>query len=277
MSIINLGRAHVGRSFGRVVEAHCGRDCVTELALRDAWLEEIHSASALTTNGWYDPPETGAVILSCSSDDVRRSHFKSFRDPSFFSSDAYIDWSDGILIAYASNVDRASGVPADFATTVYFGEDARVRQYLRKCFAACRVTLDGLQHDWSAGRTYDHIETAMREHGLDGKTWSNTDNGYNYGHTLPSLIRIHPRGDIDLGRELASEHATEMRQSRKFVSANADWALADGEQFTIEPQCVSPEDASMPKAMIHYVARVDGSAIEICDSCDELPRQFGLI
>lgn len=87
MTAINPGRAWVAHAFGEVVRSLLGRDGVSELALRDAWLEEIARRPSLTTNGWYDPPTTGAAILSCSAKDVQRSHFRSFRDEVSFSSE----------------------------------------------------------------------------------------------------------------------------------------------------------------------------------------------
>ena len=277
MSAINPGRAHVASALSHVVKSLFGRSEISELKLRDAWLEEIEQVHSLTTNGWYDPPVTGAVILSCTPEDTRRSHFKSFRDPASFSREEYIDWSNGIIIAYASNVDRSTGIPADFATTAYFGNDFTTRQHLRTCFSACRQALAGVEVNWNAGQLYNYVHQTMLGNGLDGKTWSTTDNDYNYGHSLPRLIFKSAIGEQNISRELAFETAAEMRNARRFVSQTATWLIAGDEQFTIEPQCVAVADRSLPKTMIHYVATVKDSMLEICDCCEQLPREFDLI
>lgn len=276
MNPVNLGRAYVSNALSSVVKTYFGRTSVSEIELRNAWLEEIGSVPYLTTNGWYDPPMTGAVILACSSSDVRRTHFRSFRDRDFCSSDRAIDWSDGIIIAYASNVDRVTGIPADFATTAYFGSNPGIRRHLTRCFTACREALAGINVEWNANELYAHVHTTMLKHELDGKTWSTTDNGYNYGHTLPSLVPSGSTTDIIMSRELATDLAVEMRNARRFLSESASWKIADGEQFTIEPQCISPKNHSLPKVMIHYVAMAKHDTLSICDRCELLPRELGL-
>lgn len=130
MAPINPGRRLVADAFRTVVLNYLGRGATSEVDLQTAWMEEIAAVPLLTTNGWYVPPKGGSVVLTCISADVSRSRFKSFRDPTFFASDKPINWSDSILIAYASNVDLRTGIPADFATTIYFGTDPKVRDYL---------------------------------------------------------------------------------------------------------------------------------------------------
>ncbi|WP_409418764.1 hypothetical protein ACJ3XJ_14255 [Marinomonas sp. RS-M-Aa-14] len=276
VDIINPGRLKVSDALTKVVSHYFGKNNISEALLKQSWIEEIASYPNLTENGWYNPPHLGAAILACNSNDVTRSHFKSFRDSQFFSNNQAINWKDLILVAYASNVDNESGVPADFATTAYFGESPKIRAYFRKCFNVCNEFFSNFEANSTSGQAYLLIDRIASENGLEGKTWSSTDNDYNFGHTLPSLYDLMP--DLNnTSKELSDISAQKMRKSRQFLSGSSDWNLSDSGQFTIDPQFIVPSDISMPKVMIHYVVDASSKKIKVCNSCEHLPRMLGLL
>ncbi|TBR41064.1 M24 family metallopeptidase [Marinomonas agarivorans] len=275
-NILNPSRVKVSDALTKVISHYFGKDNISETILKKSWMEEISSHTELTENGWYNPPSKGSAILVCNSDDVSRSHFKSFRDPNFFANNNSISWKNFILIAYASNVDNKSGVPADFATTAYFGESKNMRNYFKKCFKASNEILSSINTNWTSKQLYSYISHVIAEYGLEGKTWSSTDNNYNFGHTLPSLYELNPL--INNVEKILNDDTTKiMRDSRRFVSESSEWKLSEIGQFTIEPQFTIPLKPNFPKAMIHYAVDATSKQLKICNSCEHLPRMLGLL
>lgn len=275
-NILNPGRLKVSDALTKVVSHYFGKENISETILKNAWMEEVSSHTELTKNGWYNPPSQGSAILICNSNDVSRSHFKSFRDPHFFANSKPINWRDFILVAYASNVDNKSGVPADFATTAYFGESGDIRDYFKKCFKVSNEILSSINISWTSKQLYSFMSHVIAEHGLEGKTWSSTDNGYNFGHTLPSLYDLNP--EINNVEKIVNDDiAQTMRDSRRFISESSEWKLSQIGQFTIEPQFIAPSNPHLPKAMIHYAVDATSKQLKICNSCEHLPRMLGLL
>ncbi|MFC1235958.1 HAD hydrolase family protein [Vibrio sp. F74] len=116
----------------------------------------------------------------------------------------------------------------------------------------------------------------ISKYSYEGKTWSSTDNGYNYGHTLPSLHSLTPHNS-HITNELTDNNAEAMRDSRLFLSESSSWELSKTGQFTIEPQFTIPQNSQVPKAMIHYVVEVSSGKLKVCNCCEHLPRMLGLI
>jgi hypothetical protein len=266
MASLNLGRKQLADAFETVLTDLEGRSDITETDLKNAWLEELAGTETLTINGWYSPENDGLSILTCSEEDFSRSHFKSLRDQQGSGRSRYIDWRNGLLFVYASNVSMATGLPADFSTTIYFGRSRRVLEHLRNSVSACSTILTLLTPDCSAADCYQSISGVLGDYSIDGRTWSVSQQGYNYGHTLPLWdrqqigspeISRHARyiGDID---------AHQMRSKRLFMQRQSDWRIDEHGQFTIEPQCVALKRSELPKVSLHYVLQVVGGELHVC-------------
>lgn len=277
--MINPGRTIVSDSLTKVILEVFGRNDISERSIKDAWLEETSSRTNLTYNGWYSPPENGMAILASHGDDMERTHFRSFRDPQFFASRDPIDWSSSTITAYASNVDSVSGLPADFATTIYFGDRKDVKEHVQQSFAACQELLSELKEVTSGKELYIRMEDILAQRRIDGRTWSTTDNDYNFGHTLPLLATVHglaSRSEKPQQKIVTSAGAEEMRTHREFLSSESELDLLSGIQFTVEPQCVSQHTENLPKVMIHYVVQHRNGIFQVCDVCEDLPSRYGL-
>jgi len=277
--MINIGRQSVADSLSKVISEFFGKNEISEQTIKEAWLEEIAGNNRLTYNGWYSPPEFGMAVLASHGDDMRRTHFKSFRDPMFFSSNELIDWSASSLTAYASNVDLETGLPADFATTMYFGDQNVVKNHLSESISACQTLFTEL-NEISVGRDlYVRLKNILGQHGIDGRTWSSTDNDFNFGHTLPKLdVKDGLTDNTEKSRVVITDAGAEvMRTERVFLSSEASLDLTSGTQFTVEPQCVSKRVEGLPKVMMHYVVQFLDGKFQVCDVCENLPRRYGLL
>lgn len=282
--VLNAGRTTVALAFIETVRALRGKPGVTEIAFRDRWRAEMASTGELTINGWYSPPEYGMSVLFATGDNPSRTHFRTFRDTTSFPSERTCDWKDGIILAYASPVARATGVLADFATTVYFGRTKRIVEHFRLAATVCRDIIRTLPHCTVAGEAHAYALGLLAGSGLHGTTYSDTDpRGQNIGHTLPSLP------PDTLGSELVTADFEQVRTARQFVRIGGAWPLKGAGQFTIEPQIIRPGE-SLPKVMLHYAVKLDpepetpppgahvfSPALSVCDACELPLRQLELL
>nr|BFE98405.1 hypothetical protein GCM10020241_00810 [Streptoalloteichus tenebrarius] len=262
-SDLNPGRTIVAEAFLKTLRALRGQTDVTEIDFRDQWHRRIAASGEMTWEGWYTPPSNGMAVLFASGADASRVHFRTFRDRESYVSSRVIDWADGVILGYASNVHRMTGLPGDFATTVYLGEQPRIIEHFRRARAVCRDIIAAADGNMTAGELHRVGMRLLAERGLAGTTHSDTDpNGDNIGHTLPRLPVV------PVGFTLRPEQVDRLRHGRKFLRRDGDWRLDSVNQFTIEPQVVSSADASLPKVMLHYVVSMrDGVAV--CDRCED--------
>ncbi|GAB3496180.1 hypothetical protein GCM10027521_45930 [Amycolatopsis cihanbeyliensis] len=224
----------------------------------------------MTWDGWYTPPLMGMSVLFATAADPSRVNFRTFRDKNSFVSARTLDPDNGIVLGYASNVHRRTGLPGDFATTVYLGREPRVRDHFARAREACREMISAVSSGSTAGDLHAAALDALARRGLSGTTHSDTDpDGHNVGHSLPRL----PVGP--LGRTLRPEQIDKLRHDRLFVRRGGEWGLASVEQFTVEPQVVSPEDPTLPKIMLHYVLNARRT-VTVCDACEDPLRDLDL-
>src|SRR6266498_842465 len=108
---------------------------ISEVTLRDAWLAEMRKNKNIFSEGWYSPPPYGmAVIIGGNGKDSRRN-YKSLRPAENWPKDnVFLDKRSQHLYAYASPVDRKTGIIGDFAISLYFGDDLETKHFLKMCF-----------------------------------------------------------------------------------------------------------------------------------------------
>ncbi|MCW4628891.1 hypothetical protein [Marinomonas rhodophyticola] len=275
VDIINPGRLKVSDALTKVVSHYFGKNNISEALLKQSWIEEIASYPNLTENGWYNPPHLGAAILACNSNDVTRSHFKSFRDSQFFQiiklliGKILFLWRMRLML-----IMNLAFLPILLLLHILVSR-LKYAHILGNALMFV-MNFSNFEANSTSGQAYLLIDRIASENGLEGKTWSSTDNDYNFGHTLPSLYDLMP--DLNnTSKELSDISAQKMRKSRQFLSGSSDWNLSDSGQFTIDPQFIVPSDISMPKVMIHYVVDASSKKIKVCNSCEHLPRMLGLL
>ncbi|MEV0679180.1 M24 family metallopeptidase [Actinosynnema sp. NPDC050436] len=244
------GRMVVAEAFIRTLRELRERGNVTEVGFRDHWHRVVVESGEMTWDGWYPPPLMGMAVLFATAADPSRVNFRTFRDGESFVSRATLDPVDGIVLGYASNVHRRTGLPGDFATTVYLGREQRLLDHFRQAADVCREIASVVRPDLTAGELPAEALTALARRGLGGTTHSDTDpDGHNVGHSLPR---------------------------RLFVRRGGDSRLDSVDQFTIEPQVGSPDDPTLPKIMLHYVVSAQ-EQVAVCDACEDPLRDPAII
>ena len=255
-----LTRACKNLNYGRSVIAKGFTDCIKELYkksinevhLSNLWLEKIQSIQRMSKKGWYNPPENGMAILFSHDKAVQRSHFSTYRDPAYFSSEVELDWEKGFITGYASNIDTRNNTPGDFGTTVYFGNDTETVKYINRCVYVSEIVFNLLEKGIvkTSAELYNAAMIIFAKHDLEGNSYSATAGLWNVGHTLFPIDKMGI-----------------YTENRRFVAKEDDWDLRDGSMFTFEPQYRSPNNPERPKLMHHYVLQFVHGKFKICKKC----------
>ena len=256
----NLAPSCEDLNYGRTVIAKAFADCIIELynrsnkeiEFKSLWLKKIKLIPHLTATGWYSPPESGMAILFSQDKAAQRSHFSTYRDPEYFSSEVEIDWESGIITGYASNLDTRNHMPGDFGTTVYLGNDTETIQYIEQCIwvseAVFRLLEAGIVR--TSAELFNAANKLFKKYGLEGNSYSSTAGFWNLGHTLYPMEKMETYSN-----------------ARRFVAVEDVWELRNGTMFTFEPQYRSLNNPARPKLMYHYVLQYVDGKFRICKKC----------
>lgn len=246
---------------------------MTELTFRDSWLSRLHSAEELTLNGWYEPPPLGMAVLFADERDVHRISYESLRLPEFAPSPRVMKWAHGMMYAYCSPVHRPTGMAGDFGVTLYFGSNLAIRDHFRRAYAATAALLGEINSTTRSTALLHRSELLFKEYGLKNTIASITDSvPLDLGHSIPIIAA----DTLRTSRQLSKRDQQLLGEKRRFVSTSVDWALAEEDQVTIEPQLVNPARRTLPQVSFHYIVAARSSPVTLLQECDGLLREFGL-
>lgn len=261
----NYARGKAYSGLEKTLDELFGKPEVTETMFRDRWSENM-SGSDVIADGWYSPPPKGIAVLTDG-----RVNFDSLRNSCNWSDGTAIDW-DGVLYAYASPVDRRTGLIGDISVTLYFGKDQKIRDHVRRCHDATIELFERLGEAESAGDLFRMSQSVFEKHRLKSTVISRTDNmPINLGHTFPCL------NEAPEGETLSEDEKNGISRARKFLNSSAEWGFENGLQFTVEPQLVSLDDPDLPKITQHYVVKACGDDFIVCNDIDSMLRKYDLI
>lgn len=272
--MINRGRRLGYETFRATLLDLFGRDGVTELRFRDEWLGRLADQPELTLSGWYEPPPLGMAVLFGHDDAEVPFGFASLRPQQYWPSERTLNWDHGLMYAYCSPVHLKDRLPADFGMTLYFGRDPDVRAHFATALSLTHQVMQQITPRTMARQLFRQSEDLFRGAGMRNNVASVTDSvPVDLGHSLP-LVR-----DVDLnnGRQLSDAAKTTLRDGRLFISESADWELSRPPQFTIEPSLVSLKNSKLPQVSPHYVLALSDAGVAICEDCDALYSEFGLL
>lgn len=262
---INYGRKTCFEAFKETLAEFRGKKNVTEIILRDTWLRKISTNNRMTDHGWYSPPPYGMAVLFADDVNPERIGFPSLREKEYYPSDRTLDWGNGLIYAYASNIDIQSSLPGDFGITLYFGTNDTVIEHFKNCYQSAQEVLSFLGRTNSSVELFHKSQMVFRERGLQNCIVSYTDTEpLDLGHSI--LLA----GDVALQKhELSSTTTNSLRTQRKFINSSVDWKLSAVEQFTIEPRLKTIKEAGLPQVSFHYLATKKQS-FQFANECDSL-------
>ncbi|HEX3082131.1 MAG TPA: hypothetical protein VHQ86_02665 [Candidatus Saccharimonadia bacterium] len=235
-------------------EALAKPDPVTEVALRDLWLAKLRGAKSIYPDGWYMPPPHGMFVQFATDEDPSRVNQTSNRRPEAWPrNDIYLDRANGLVSAYASPVDRDTGMIGDFCVMLYFGKSPAIQTHLAEALKLDAEVFErlepGMEYADIARITYEQLEA----HGFANTVASPTDpTGTNVGHTLPGADTgwtaaekaVFAAGDWEATKNM-------MSHKRLFLNTSEHAKIPPTSGHTIEPRPEVPGHPELPAAPYH--------------------------
>lgn len=238
---------------------------LTEASIRDLWMAEMRKNSAITPDGWYIPPPHGIGVILANDQERNYSRFNyaSLRNPESWPQDhSKFLFPGAIMYAYASPVDKQTGIFGDFGVTLYFGNDEQIHAYTRRIYTLNEEIINSI----TVGQEFNQISTfaskKYQEFGLTNAITSSTDPvGINLGHTNPFI-------QIDLSAPFFSGNNNDWRDycqristKRIFINSQEKTIVEPGMVFSIEPRAIDRMHPELPMTSFHVLVAIkpDGS------------------
>jgi hypothetical protein len=224
----------------------------SELAIRDRWIQTIGKTTSLCSEGWYQPPPTGACILiGHPADGFARLNYDSLRNPAIWSRDDIFLRDDSLIYAYASPFDRDTGLIGDIGLTLYRGNDQSIRDYLSTCLEVtariARFAEVGMELRELFSYALHQIELAD----LSNQTSSTRSGMANIGHTIPwSYEEYSDEAKQCLERGNARDIRDSISNARVSINDSATLRIQPTMAFTVEPQVAS---STAPLCSYHVI------------------------
>lgn len=271
---MNIGREISFVTFKETLEQLEGTAEVNEIIFRDTWLQKIKQHNKITLEGWYDPPPFGMAVLFASDTNATRISFDSLRNEKNWPSENKMNWGSGLLYAYSSFVDIQTGLPGDFAITLYFGRKKEIINHFQNCFNATKQVLLEIGNANESIELFEKSQIIFSKFNLRNSVVSITDSTpLDLGHSLP----IIGNEVFQHNRTIPIETKDQIRRSRKFINGHTNWSFKREGQFTIEPQLVSLNNTEFPQISFHYIVEVNSkNEILLMNQNDELLKKYGI-
>jgi len=160
---------------------------ISEASFGNLWLKELRKHKEIFPNGWYDPPPHGIIILFASDKNLRRLNFKSVRGEEWWpKKDIFMDRKSGLLLFYASPVDKKTGIIGDFQLTIYLGKNPKIIKLLKKNLNISKKLVNKISPKMKFKDITDIASGLLKKEGLINAIYSASDPAnFNIGHTIP--------------------------------------------------------------------------------------------
>lgn len=229
---------------------------ISEVLLRDTWLKELRKHKEIFPDGWYNPPPHGICVVFGNEDAFERINLESMRWEKFWSSDSvFLDKNKGIILAYASPVERESGVMGDFGVTLYLGKNSKIKEYFKNILNSQIQIYNFAKPGISFKKIYNFAETLFKKLEASNDWWINiTDkSGRNIGHAIPGISQLWNKKELEIFENGNWKNVCKMiRKKRIFVSPLESFTPKKGDAFTIEHRLKSK--LKLPVVYFHTIA-----------------------
>jgi hypothetical protein len=254
---LSVCRMAVGEEFYKVINFYRG-SLVTEKTFRDCWLERIYNAYPCFRGGWYRPPENGCAVLFGNVQNPNRINFDSLRNPGSWPSSEILDWHDGYIYVYCSQVDRVTGEMADFSAFHYLGSNPEVLDHIIQCRAVHSKMLSMLKPGIISVEFHAMCYTILDSSDLYIAGHSETDPArINFGHSLISLSEERLNG----ANTLSDVDIENLSKSRRFINSTDNWSLQSTRCFSVEPRLRSCSNPMLPQVSLHSIASIQDQIV----------------
>lgn len=257
-----------------------GNKPISEVRLRNRWLEKLRSCQQIYPEGWYMPPPHGMAVLFSNDQDVSRTNFDVLRpEPMWPRDDIFLNRDNGIIMVYASPVDRVSYMVGDFEMMIYFGKQPAIQDHFRKVASLDYEIFGQVEVGMTLSDVAKIASKLMRQYGLANNVVSlNDPAGTNIGHTIPATDQAWTKEELAKLNGADWDDAKDViAKKRRFVNEIETLEIKPGLAFTIEPRPVSADNPRLPMASFHTTALIheDGRK-ELVTEFDQLAQLAGV-
>lgn len=250
-------------------------DQISEVALRDLWLVELQKEPSIFANGWYTPPPGGIGVLFGKEGDNRLDYDNLRAAEVWPREDRFLDRDEGLIYAFASPVDKDTGILGDFGVTLYFGKNVELQSYLKDALRIVRSTNGAIQPGQTLADVYNYTQQQLASAGYISNMVSVTsDVGDNIGHTVP--IFQEDFTGLQEGESLTTNNfVSAIRHSRIFIGPLEELKIKPEMALTIEPRPRPLTPSGFPMVSYHTICliHVDG----VIEGLEDFEKLFGLV
>jgi hypothetical protein len=247
----------------------------SERAICDRWTQTIGETTSLCPEGWYQPPPGGACILIGHPEDrFARMHYDSLRNSDTWSRNDILLRDDSLIYAYASPIDRGTGLIGDIGLTLYRGAEQSIRDHLSTCLEVTTRIACFAEVGMELRELFNYAQRQLEAVDLRNQASSTGSGTANIGHTIPWTYEGYSdeaKNCLELG------NARDVRNmiSRQRVSINGSAALRiqPTMAFTVEPQIASP---TAPLCSYHVIVAFSDAKKLLLHSFESLFKDFAM-
>lgn len=256
-----------------------GTQPISEVELCNLWLKKIRKHTSIYPDGWYVPPPHGMFVQFGTTDKPDRVNQTSNRIPKAWPrSDIFLDRQEGIISAYASPVDRTSGLIGDFSITLYFGDNADIHSLLKQTLDMDIALYKKLKVGMEYATLAKECAKYMEKHNMYNAIASvNDPAGTNIGHTIPASekgwsqaeLKIFKAGDWEAISNLIS-------RKRLFISTLEHTRITETCAHTVEPRPLVIDRPDLPMVNFHTMVVWQGGHKQLVTCFGDLFRLAGM-
>ncbi|MBI2074779.1 MAG: M24 family metallopeptidase [Candidatus Levybacteria bacterium] len=253
---------------------------ISEVDLRDHWLLEMRKHEEIFPDGWYIPPPHGIIVLFGTDKDTSRTKFKSARPDKWWPrNDIFLNKQNGIILLYASPVDKDTGIIGDFELTLYLGQNEELNNYLKTCLLLNYEIFDHIKVDMQLLDIAQYAEKLYKKYNLVNNVLSTTDSAViNVGHTIPfSYEDMDENEKQQFQSKEWSTVCSLISHKRVFVNKQESFTIKPDMAVTIEPRATAINQPNLPLVMFHTITLFkENGEKELLTNFDEILKLCGM-
>ena len=255
---------------------------ISEVNLRDRWLEEMRKNTNIFSDGWYSAPPYGITILFASRNNPKRADFVNLRPEQYWpKEDIFLDKDEGYAYLFSSPVNRKTGFAGDFAINIYLGNDSKTKKHLKTSLEIDKQIFEFIKVGMTFSEIFQFADNLFRKNGLRNNIVSITDpGGVNIGHTIPAVYEgwsIEELESLNNAGKNWSKFKNNLSKKRRFLSIRDNLKVEPKMAFTIEPALKMISEETIPMTMFHHTTLIkENGQKELLTNFDEIFRLIGM-
>jgi len=247
----------------------------SEHAICDRWIETIAKHASLCPEGWYQPPPGGAsILIGQPGDAFARLNYDSLRNPAIWPRNDIWLRNDSLVYAYASPINRATGLIGDIGLTLYCGAEQSIRDHLSTCLEVTTRIACFAEVGMELRELFNYAQRQIEAAELSNQASSTGSGTANIGHTVPwsyggysdeakeCLERGNPRDIRDM-----------ISNERVSINSLAALRIQPTMAFTVEPQIAS---SKIGLCSYHLIVAFSEGKRSISSSFEPLFKAFAM-